>query len=244
MDLDEYKNSISKQLEFEKFLISKIETEDKIKNKNFLKKRIEKRIEIIENELNQEIQDEPEDNTQQDKREEKDESPSIIQQNTEGKDKKEVETNKTIKGLKTLKTIRESHIVFDENKVSEVAEEKKIKNQTLYDEITIRKDEYRKAVEYFINIESLKQAEDARSKVSILSKALDSMEYGKIVNEIDLPITITPDYICNTTKQERLNNFSVIIKDFSKKKNDINAQVKKAIDGYNKLEPRAQSQIV
>ena len=261
MDLDEYKKSISKEIEWEKFLLTKLDSEEKIQNRNFVKKRIEKRINLIEAELSQEVEAEAEDpepvvevkaevkaeakaEVKAEAKAKAEEKPKLIEEVIKSPISKqqnptvvkEAEANKTIKSKKSLK----GSIIANEIK-SEQPIEIKIKNQKLYDDATVRCDEYRKAVNYFINIESLKQAEDARSKVSKLIKALESMEKGKIIDEIDLPITITPDYICNMTKQERLNNFSIIIKDFSKKKNDINAQIKNAVDSYTKLDPRTQA---
>jgi len=249
MDLNEYKKSITKQLELEKFLLTKIDADEKIKNKNFLKKRINKRIEIIESELNQEIEEEPvETEKEVNEKPVVKETNSIKSPETNQKNPRTEKKQKEIEE-KVSNTNKQSSVVINSNDTKSKPEQiepqvNKIKNPKLYNEIISRSEEYRKAVEYFVNIESLKQAEDARSKVLALNKALESMEQGKSVDEIDLPIAITPDYICNMSKQERLNNFSIIIKDFSRKKNELNMGIKNSIDAYNKLDQRTQKNLV
>lgn len=51
------------------------------------------------------------------------------------------------------------------------------------------------------------------------------MEEGEDVNELKLPIQITPDYICGCNQQERIANFNKVIKEYSDQKNEVNKEM-------------------
>jgi hypothetical protein len=54
------------------------------------------------------------------------------------------------------------------------------------------------------------------------------MENGEEVDELNLPIDVSPDYICGCSKQDRLNKYSNIIKEYSNKKNELSQKIEKA----------------
>lgn len=233
MDFEGYKASIKEELEFEELLLQRIDKDSFIKNKEFVKNRIKKRMTTINDELNQQPPEEAE-VVEDIKKEENNEQPP-----------KSVTTLKKSTLSSYSQNLKQSDIQEVENvKVEEIklkpeVIKPKIKNQKLYDETKAKLEDYKLAVDYFMNIESMKQAEDAREKAQILNKAIEEMEAGKAVDELNLPIAITPDYICNMSKQERLNNFSVIIKDFSAKKNEENQRLEKAINGFKTIDKKS-----
>lgn len=203
MDLEGYKQSVKGELEYEELLIKRIDEDQNIKNKEFVKNRILTRIKIINDELNQQIENGEIDNHEVN-----------------------VEANK--------ESTNQTEVKIQEN----VPTKLNIKDAKLHQETKLKYEEYKQAVEYFLQIESMKQADDAREKARILNEALIKLEAGKSVDEFSLPIGITPDYICNMSKQERLNNFSVIIKDFSAKKNELNQKLEKAINGFKGIDKK------
>jgi hypothetical protein len=225
MDLEGYKQSIQGELEYEELLYKRIDEDQNIKNKVFVKNRIQTRINIIKDELNQQVEnvEDGEANAQ------------VPIENVE------VSTNQV--SVEKVDESKSQEKIID-SKNTQIKEEKieikklEIKDKKLYQETKLKAEEYKQAVEYFLQIESMKQADDAREKARILNDAIIKMEEGKTVDEFSLPISITPDYICNMSKQERLNNFSVIIKDFSAKKNELNQKLEKAINGFKGIDKK------
>lgn len=57
------------------------------------------------------------------------------------------------------------------------------------------------------------------------------MEKGLEINELELPLEITSEYICGCTKQERQNKFMEILKDFTLRKNEVQQKQDKMING-------------
>ncbi len=49
---------------------------------------------------------------------------------------------------------------------------------------------------------------------------LQKMKKGEKINELELPYPITPEYICGCSRKERVNNFMVIMKDYSNRKKE------------------------
>ena len=58
MDIEEYKKSIQMELEYEELLLKRVDEDNYIKNKEFVKNRIQTRINIIKEELSQQIENE------------------------------------------------------------------------------------------------------------------------------------------------------------------------------------------
>lgn len=211
MDLNEYKTSITNQLKWDEELIKFAEKDQKItsKEKEKVIERIKKRIEIIQSELSQEVQEEEEEQNEEEN----------IEQDIESKPagKEDSTANSTAK-ISTENEIKAESAIPLEKKPPE------IKNKKLYEDIKVKLNDYKEAAEYFRKIGSAKQEEDAYSKAKEFQAAIKLIENGKEdqVDEFALPIGITPDYICGYSKQERLNKFSEIIKEFSRRKNELN----------------------
>jgi hypothetical protein len=224
MDLEGYKQSIQGELEYEELLYKRIDEDQNINNKVFVKNRIQTRINIIKDELNQQV-----------------ENVEDAEANAQVPIEKEASTNQV--SVDKVDESKSQEKIID-SKTTQIKEEKieikklEIKDKKLYQETKLKAEEYKQAVEYFLQIESMKQADDAREKARILNDAIIKMEEGKSVDEFSLPISITPDYICNMSKQERLNNFSVVIKDFSAKKNELNQKLEKAIIGFKGIDKK------
>jgi hypothetical protein len=227
IDIDTYKKIIQNQLNFEQELIKRIDTDDYIKNKNFVKKRIMTRINIIKEELAQEVPENEEEEVIDEKAHEH------VEENLNAEDKS---SNKKIEKDESQVLVEDDVKVSlkkeKPNPIESIKEKPKprIKDEEIYEKAKRKLIEYKAAVEYFIKIDSSKQAEDAKSKVVELNKGIKLMEEGKAVDEFSLPIDITPDYITGMTKQERLNNFATITKDFSKQKNELNAKMTSAVN--------------
>lgn len=226
MSLDMYKKTIQNELNWEEQLVSLIQKDIKTPQDELkiVKERINKRIDIIKSELEQEIDEEPEEE-------------SVA-----------VEINEETKPLDVQNNQQNSSENNVINTETEKLVEKKpieIKNKRLFEEIKSRLIDYKDAADYFRKIGSAKQEEDAFNKARDLHQALRSFEEGKedSVDEFSLPIGITPDYICGSTKQERLNNFSNIIKEFSKRKNELNDAVKERAEKLSKLDKREFAKI-
>lgn len=227
LDIETYKKIISTQLNYEDQLIKKIDTDDYIKNKEFVKQRIQNRIDILKTEIEQNIEQEN-DEEEEEVKEDTNESNKLINRDNDNNSSKSEEE------------IKPEEIKLKESKIKVVESPKKIdiKDKILHKKVLNLIDEYKKALEYFMRIESQSQAEDARGKLRELSKAQNLLEKGKDIDEFALPINVSPDYICNMSAQERLNSFSKIIKDFSARKNELNEKLNKTIEKYKSGEKK------
>jgi hypothetical protein len=218
MTLEMYKKTIQAELNWEEQLINLIEKDNKTSpdELKIVKDRIQKRIETINSELAQEIQEEPEDEP-------------VVEPVVEVKQEEKVEP----------KVSKENIINTETEKVVE-KKPIEIKNKKLYEEIKAKLKDYKDAADYFQKIGSAKQQEDAFNKAREIQQAVKLFDEGREdkVDEFSLAIGITPDYICGSTKQERLNDFSKIIKEFSGRKNELNDALKERAEKYSKLDKR------
>jgi len=218
MTIEMYKKTIQAELNWEEQLINLTEKDNKTSadELKIVKDRIQKRIETINTELSQEIQEEPE------------EEP-VVEPVVEVKQEEKVEP----------KVSKENIINTETEKVVE-KKPIEIKNKKLYEDIKAKLYDYKDAAEYFQKIGSAKQQEDAFNKAREIQQAVKLFDEGKEdkVDEFSLPIGITPDYICGTTKQERLNDFSKIIKEFSGRKNELNDALKERAEKFSKMDKR------
>lgn len=81
----------------------------------------------------------------------------------------------------------------------------------------------------------LTKAEDAREKGRVLKEALDQLDKSDQQQEIDelsLPLPVSADYICGKSKQERLTEFTRIIKDLMDQRLDLKNNLKQALEGF------------
>ena len=224
MDIETYKKIISSQLKYEDQLIEYANKDKKITKAQLNKviERINKRKEIINNELTQEVQEE-----------EEEENPNVEENPT-------VEEHKTVEqpievDKHAVENIEEKKSIEHEPRISKPVE---IINKELYEEIKKRVFEYKEAIDYFKKIGSADQETDATAKARELVKALKEIEVGKDVDEFSLPIGINPDYICGYSKQDRLNHYSNIIKEFSKRKNELNQTLQIKIDKMKTMDKK------
>ncbi len=227
LDLDEYKATITVQLKWDQELIKFAEKDSKITQpeRDVILTRINKRIEIINSELAQEMPDEEEE---------------LDEENNENKETTSNE-NKETTSNENKETSNE--IKTDPEPIIQKPHE--IKNKKLYSEIQTKLTDYKDAAEYFHKIGSAEQEEDAYSRAKEISQAVKLFEEGKEneVDEFSLPIGITPDYICGYTKQERLNKFSEIIKEFSRRKNELNEALVQRTEKLRQIDKREFAKI-
>lgn len=224
MSIEMYKKTIESELNWEEQLLLLTDKDSKTSENELkiVRERINKRIEMIKAELTQEIEEEPEEehiNTDSNK-------PNITENIVEKEKVIEVKTYEAVINTEVVKPIENKPIV--------------INNTKLYQEIKAKLQDYKEAAEYFRKIGSAKQEEDAFNKAREIQQAVRLFDEGKEnkVDEFSLPIGITPDYICGSTKQERFNNFSNIIKEFSKRKNELNDALKERAEKFSKLDKR------
>lgn len=214
MDIDKYKQTIRMELEWEdKFVdFAKKDTSLAPEILEVILKRVSRRKEIINEELTQQVEQEEE------------------QMDVEEQSEIHVEEEKEDKSSKV-----ESPTEVAKEKSKEPAISKPI-NENLLKTVKERLEHYKEAIKYFNKIGSGTQQQDAFEKAKELSKAVKLIEEGKEneVEEFSLPIDITPEYICGYSKQERLNKYSEIIKEFSKRKNEL-------IDNLNKIKEKFKS---
>lgn len=240
MNLDEYKKSISNQLKWEDELIVFAQKDQKISKEEVevILTRINKRKELINSELNQEVNEE-----------EIEETPIIEDPNKMQVEKqKESETENQIilsKEDENKEFSQNISIISEKSAAPVETKPKEIQNKKLYEEIKVRLNEYKDAALYFRKIGSAKQEEDAISKAKELINAVKQFDNfdEKSVDEFSLPIGVTPDYICGESKQERLNHFSEIIKEFSKRKNELNDALQQRADKLKTIDKKEFAKI-
>ena len=197
-------------------MLKKLVIDEYIKNKNFVKKRIEKRILKLDEEINSEIKQED-----------------------------EVEEIKSVRE-EVNKISHKDDIVIKDEILDNTNEnkDKKIIDNKLYDKLKFRAEEYKRANDYFIQIQNQKQADDSRNKAIILIKALKQLEEGREIDELSLPNDLTADYICDCSTQDRLKNFKIIGDELTNKKKVIKAELEEKINQIKLLNKREQEKKV
>jgi hypothetical protein len=229
MNLDEYKKSISNELKWEDELIIFAQKDQKISREEMdvIVSRINKRKELINAELNQEVNE--------------DEQVESAETNEEIKPVENEKEKITTKEEDNNKPYSQNISIISEKSAAPVEiKPKEIQNKKLYEEIKSRLNDYKDAALYFRKIGSTKQEEDAISKAKELITAVKLFENfdENSVDEFSLPIGVTPDYICGESKQERLNHFSEIIKEFSKRKNELNDALQQRADKLKTIDKK------
>lgn len=245
MDLETYKKLIESQLKYEDQILS-LTSQDKVITPEMLTviiQRINKRKELITAELTQEVEEEePVEETEnkeevtEEKKVNKEEVKEVTEENKEIKEENDDKQNTGDVKMNNVES-KTSDTKVSEPKPVEI-------NKPLYDSLKSRFMEYKEAMDYFRKIGSAKQEEDAISKAKLIARAVKDVEEGKEVDEFSLPINVTPDFICGYSKQERLNHFSNIIKEFSARKNDLNAQLQTRMDKLKTLDKKDFMKIV
>ena len=251
--------------------MKKVDIDEHIKNKNFVKKRIEERIKKIEAELVEEIQQEEvveeivEDNDNKMNDEKVEDKAHDIEKsadhlkieeidvqsihdeesnNRHNKSEEEPVKKQEYVPVKEKEIVKSVITKEEPEPIRKNEPENKIKDMKLYERLKARAEEYKRANDYFIHIQNQKQADDSRSKTITIIKALKEMEQGKEIDEFDLPNDITADYICDMTTQQRLENFKTIGKELTNKKKDIKEELENKIEQIKLLSKKEQEKKV
>ena len=77
---------------------------------------------------------------------------------------------------------------------------------------------YEKARVYFNNCKLIKQEEDAKQKIKIISDMQKNMALGQSININNKPKNIIPEYIYGCSTKERNNIFNLLINSYKNKK--------------------------
>jgi hypothetical protein len=215
LSIENYKKIIEMELVYEKALLERIDKDDMIKNKLFVKTRISERVAIIEGEIAQEVVQE--------------EEPEEVKEVEE--EKVEVDEVEEVKSIESVPIVEVKQVAKVEPAKPKVEEKKSlIKNETLYAKLKARAEEYKRANDYFNEIDNQKQADDSRKRAVEIIMALKKMEKGDEIDEFDLPMDVSPDYICDCSKSDRANHFNTIIKELTKMKNNYSDELNAKIE--------------
>lgn len=232
LTLEGYKQNCSTQLNYENKLLEFLKNDKKVSEKEskIIKERINKRIEILNSELQQEVAEEEEEEENGDKNEENDEN-----KENQNEPKTEEDTQKNSQ--------EENHA--EEIKIRGSIKEIEIKDKFLYDTLKKRVYEYHLAVEYFDKHNLPIQSKEAFNRIKDLNKAMHLMEIGKEdLSDLEIPESITPDFISGCSKQERFEKFSKLIKEYNNIKNELINKRNKVLERFNLLEKKEQNKIV
>jgi hypothetical protein len=219
MDVNTYKKVIESQLKYEDVLLEYLSRDKELSDqqKKTVTERINKRRNIINDEMNQEIVEEPEEveeANQTEKKEGEEEKTVVNAKPEDGNGMQKAEGEQTGGKAENAKTTETAEVKPEPEKPV-------IVDQRMYDLCWKKLDEYKEAIEYFRKIGYSTQEADATAKAKELVFAIKKLKEGKEVDEFSLPLSVSPEYICGYTQQERLNHFSNIIKEMSKIKNDL-----------------------
>lgn len=231
MDIDQYKKSITTQMEYEKNLLTVIEKDKKLKPYEIpkLKERIQQRIDIINTELTVNPEEE----------EEEEEAPKEEEKVNPQEQPKEQPKEDTKKGDDKMD-------IDDKPKVNTIKEEKpkEIKvDESLLKRVNVRFNEYKCAIEYFKNNGLTKQQDSAILQAKEIVAAIKQIKNGEEIDEFALPNPITPEFIYGYTKEERLEKYKVILSELIKQKNEIKADIQKVVAKLQTLDKKSLKKI-
>ena len=204
-DFEMYKKKIKEQYAWESKLLIFLEKDPSLKEqqKNILKERVNNRKTIIEEELKRNPEEEAE------AEEEEEKQPEPLPKNVEPKMKNEI----LKKSLNPL---------IDIPKEKEAEEIKR-----LTEEVTLRLNEYRAAIDYFKANELTEQQANAIKSTKDICVELKKIQDGKWreVNEFKLPDPVTPSYIYGCSNEERDKNFDLIISEYDKQRKKVQDEI-------------------
>lgn len=235
LTLDGYKANIAVELNYEKKLLELLKEDKNVKanEKKVIEERINKRIQKINEELEQQIPEEDEEEIPAD----------AGQKESESAEKEKTEEHKD----KAEEKEQEEKIDLNRNSDNISVQARKvveIKDMFLYETLKKRMTEYKLAIEYFEKNGLQEQEKDAISKAREIQKAIIKLEDGKEIDELNIPESTSPEYICGYSKQERLEKFTKLIKEYNNIKNEISAQQNKVLERFNQLAKKDQLKIV
>jgi hypothetical protein len=240
LTLNGYKANITVELNYEKKLLQFLKDDKNLKEeeKRIVHERINKRIEKINEELEQQIpEEEPEG-----------EEGNLETNQMENKEKpenqqKEKDKNKNEESLKE-EDINKIDINNTDNISVITRKVVEIKDMFLYETLKKRMIEYKLAIEYFEKNDLQAQAKDGINRAREIQKAIIKLEDGNDIDDLNIPESINPEYICGCTKQERLEKFTKLIKEYNNIKNEISIQQNKVLEKFNQLSKKDQLKIV
>jgi hypothetical protein len=234
LTIEQYKISIQQQLSYEKSMIDYLNKDFRKNQKNLnavsekaleiTYERINERMKIIEEELSQEI---PEDNDNENENNNDNEEKVQEEKNISGKENEN-----------TPNTVNEiTSNISKENKIDELNKQEDVKkiviDTILFNKIKARLCDYKNAYHYFIQNGMSLRAEEANKRSNNLFKQLKKVENGEEVNEFELPIDITPEFICGYNSEERQKKYYNLIKEVSNKKTTLNDTLHELINKFN-----------
>jgi hypothetical protein len=213
----------------------------KANEKKIIEERINKRIQKINEELEQQVPEEEEEGN----------AAEGEADNTKANNETEAAEKQTAENLKekekTEEANHEEQIDLNRNSDNVSVQARKvveIKDMFLYETLKKRMIEYKLAIEYFEKNGLQEQEKDANAKAREIQKAIIKLEDGKEIDDVNIPESVNPEYICGCSKQERLEKFTKLIKEYNHIKNEISAQQNKVLERFNQLQKKDQLKIV
>ena len=231
---EDYKNKISEELNYEKKLLEFAKSDKQLRPEELkiIQERIIKRIELINLELEQQAPiEEAEEQADIPKSEE-------VKPNVTTENKMEAEIKKNIDENELIVIQTHDVITVKSKKVVE------IKDEFLYEALKKRLSEYKLALEYFEKHNLSEQEKISIAKAREIQKAINILEAGNEIQDFDIPESISPDFICGCSKQERFDNYSNIVKEFNKMKNEEVCKRNKIMEKFNQMEKKEQNKCV
>lgn len=245
LTLDGYKANLTVELNYEKKLLELLQEDKNVKanEKKLMEERINKRIQKINEELDQQVPEEEEEQ-QEGNSEEADNTKKSNNENVAA----EKQTAENLKEKeKTEEANHEEQIDLNRNSDNVSIQARKvveIKDMFLYETLKKRMIEYKLAIEYFEKNGLQEQEKDANFKAREIQKAIIKLEDGREIDDVNIPESVNPEYICGCSKQERLEKFTKLIKEYNNIKNEISAQQNKVLERFNQLQKKDQLKIV
>ena len=256
LDPEQYKGMIESQLEFEKKILVKIDSLNSISEeaKNTAKQRINSRIEKINTELTAEQEEEQEQEEQeQEQNNDADQSTNNINKHEKTKAEENENSNVNNRSIEDVKifTYKNNKNNVDQSEIDINGNENikkdiklvkkatcKIVDTELRKNVENKFNHYLKAKEYCLKNNFTERAEEANKRLAIIRTELKNIEKGEDINEFNLPIDITPDFINGCDKQERLKKYYEISKSFMDRKNAVNSNLQDFANKIKSLDKR------
>jgi len=247
LTIDGYKANITTELSYENKLLELLKEDKNAKpsEKTLIEDRINKRIQKINEELEQQVPEEEAEEEEKEKQKENtaDEAGKI----NNASEKQTAENQGHNKDIEEANN-QEEKIDFNRNSDNISVQARKvveIKDMFLYETLKKRMVEYKLAIEYFEKTGLREQEKDATCKVREIQKAIIKLEDGKEIDDVNIiPESVNSDYICGCSKQDRLEKFTKLIKEYNNMKNEISAQQNKVLERFNQLQKKDQLKIV
>ena len=267
-DINQYYQQILKCMDDQKEILKKVDLDNKLKYKNYVKKRINDRINILEKEieelkekiakLNEEELKEKIPNLNEEELKEKipnlneEEEGKIEKLNEEEKEGKITKLNEKEEKISKQNEEKEEEKISKQNdeeeeekisKLNEEEEDRKKKENEIKETLEKRLNEYLNAQKYFEdNDMSEIQKNKAENNINEIEKLKDKINKGKLdeINLNQIPKEIDYEFIYGMTIEERDETFSKILKDLKTKLKEDKEEFEKLSSETNKEEDEIQ----